>query len=270
MSDAGGPSPPCVIVAGFHRSGTSFAASVLHRAGLSLGDDLIGAMPSNPLGHYEDRAIVSFHNALLDDNGASWQTTSALLPVVTQHRWMQMRALVEERSGAGRPWGFKDPRVSLFLSLWTHVVPHARVLIVYRPWWESVASLHRRHADGLERRVGDQAAHQRFLDEPDLGHRLWITYNEALLRFAAHHPKQVAVVGFKALSAGFPLADALESRWHLGLRRVAISDVFEPAAVTADEGSQQLADEALASQLDELLVHLDSLSIADATGAHTP
>jgi len=37
-----------LIVAGFHRSGTSLVCQVLHRAGLFLGYDLLGAVFSNP------------------------------------------------------------------------------------------------------------------------------------------------------------------------------------------------------------------------------
>ena len=58
-----------LVVAGFHRSGTSLVTEILSRAGLFVGDDLIGANPSNPYGHFEDREVVRLHDRLLADVG---------------------------------------------------------------------------------------------------------------------------------------------------------------------------------------------------------
>ena len=47
-----------LIVAGFHRSGTSLVCQLLHRAGLFLGYDLLGPAFSNPHGHFEDTEVL--------------------------------------------------------------------------------------------------------------------------------------------------------------------------------------------------------------------
>src|SRR5687767_12826738 len=80
---------PELIIAGFHRSGTSLVSELLNRAGLFLGDDLIGAHPTNPYGHFEDRDFTRFHDALLADNQRSWHITAPFIPVITQQRWQQ-------------------------------------------------------------------------------------------------------------------------------------------------------------------------------------
>ncbi len=226
MSAAPGP----IVVAGFHRSGTSFATGLLQEAGLHIGDDLIGAVPSNPFGHFEDRGIVRFHDALLADNGLDWTVTSPFVPVVSEHRWAQLRSLVAARRTGGMPWGFKDPRVCLFLPLWRHVVPDLHVVVVHRPWQASVASLIRRHTDGLERGVADQRIHRKVLDTPDLGVGMWLNYTEALLAFTDAHPQAVLTVSFRQLQTGYPLAEQITARWGVALSAVDTTATFDPAA----------------------------------------
>jgi hypothetical protein len=75
---------PCseIVIAGFHRSGTSSAAQLLHTAGLFVGDDLVGKMPYNPYGHYEDREVLAIHDQILRDNGFNWQVAESFVPMI--------------------------------------------------------------------------------------------------------------------------------------------------------------------------------------------
>ncbi len=57
-----------LIIAGFHRSGTSATAQLLRQAGLFIGDELLDANSSNPYGHFEDREIVTLYDQSLADN----------------------------------------------------------------------------------------------------------------------------------------------------------------------------------------------------------
>jgi hypothetical protein len=45
---------------------------MLHKAGLFVGDRLLGAVPSNPHGHYEDEEVLRFHDRVLEANGCNW------------------------------------------------------------------------------------------------------------------------------------------------------------------------------------------------------
>ncbi len=60
-----------LIIAGFHRSGTSVTAQLLHGAGLFLGYELLEALPSNPYGHFEDREVVELDRQILADDAAN-------------------------------------------------------------------------------------------------------------------------------------------------------------------------------------------------------
>ncbi len=73
-----------LIVAGFHRSGTSLTCQLLHHAGLFLGYDLLGPAFSNPHAHFEDIEILNFHRQILVDNGQTWLVSKPFLPVITE------------------------------------------------------------------------------------------------------------------------------------------------------------------------------------------
>ena len=157
-----------LIVAGFHRSGTSATARLLDRAGVHMGDELVGERLSNPFGHYEDVAVVTIHQGLLDDNGRDWQVDRELLPAISETRWAEMQQFIARRE-AGHPiWGFKDPRVCLLLQAWKHLLPGARVVAVYRHYADAVDSLHRREARLLLSGTGHLDLHRRFWEVPAL------------------------------------------------------------------------------------------------------
>ncbi len=231
-----------LLVAGFHRSGTSLTADLVGRSGVSLGRDLIPKNPSQPRGHFEDRQIRRLHDEILEENGLDWQTAgSSLLEVGVEH-WRRMADLAQERGAEGGMWGFKDPRVCLFLDTWKTVLPDAKVLIVYRHFAEATRSLHRRAALGPVRSLGNRREHGRFLEVPDLALRMWIAYNKALVRFADSYPEDVLAVSFDMLRRGFPLTEAINRYWGLALRETPTWDVFD-TEVSAEPFGRQLVSE---------------------------
>lgn len=234
-----------LVVTGFHRSGTSFVAGLVHAAGLFLGDDLIGAMESNPYGHFEDREIVGFHDQLLADNGLSWQVGRPFIPVVRRQRWEQAADLVRERSTRHRQWGFKDPRACLFLNLWKQVVPELKVLAVYRHFSSAAYSLERRHSNDLFAGRGTRRVHRRFWSEPDLALRMWLVHNRAVLAFARDYPEDIKIVSFPQAHRGFDVPGWLRDSWGFELDTVPISDTFDPAATSDRPTPQPISDRRL-------------------------
>lgn len=205
-----------VIIAGFHRSGTSAVARALSLGGLFLGDDLLGARPSNPHGHFEDLEVIHIHRDLLEVNGTSWLSHEPFDPFVPDGSWSAIEELVRKRNASGEPWGFKDPRVCLFMPLWLHVLPRANVVVVYRSPGEAVRSLHARHSRQLVTREGPPELHNSFWTIPDLGVRMWVNYHRMLLRTL---PESVHFVDFADRGAVAAIASTLEHKWHLGLDR---------------------------------------------------
>ena len=248
-----------LIVAGFHRSGTSATAQLLHRAGLFLGDELLEALPSNPHGHFEDKDVVDLHHQILADNDLTWLVEEPFVPMVDERRWQRMRWLVERRNTEHWLWGFKDPRVCLFLALWKYLLPNAKVLLVYRHFSGSTFSLARRHSALLFSGTISGFLHRRFWEEPDLALRMWLTYNKALLAFARAYPDDTLAVSMNMIRDGFPLVWATERRWKLGLEDVPVGEVFNPAATIERPRRQPVSDRRLIGEVERTWGDLEEL-----------
>jgi len=248
-----------LIVAGFHRSGTSATAQLLHRAGLFLGYELLEALPSNPYGHFEDKEVVDLHHQILADNDLTWLVDQPFVPVVDERRWQQMRQLVERRNTEHRLWGFKDPRACLFLALWKYLLPNAKVLIVYRHFSGSTYSLARRHAALLFSGTISGFLHRRFWEEPDLALRMWLTHNEALLAFARTYPEDTLVVSMDMVQGGFPVVKAINRWWGFELDEVATSEVIDPTITERRAGRQPVSDRGLIDRVDVTWQALEQL-----------
>ncbi len=248
-----------LIIAGFHRSGTSATAQLLHRAGLFLGYELLEANPSNPYGHFEDREFVDLHQRILADNDRTWLMDERFIPVVNPARWHKMRQITERRNAEHRLWGFKDPRVCPFMMLWKYLLPDARVLLVYRHFSESTRSLGKRHSADLLSGAGNQHIHRRFWKEPDLALRMWLAHNNALLAFARAYPEDTLVVSLDMIRDGFPLVWAIEQRWSLGLEDVPVAEIFDPKVAAWRPGRQPVSDRHLIGEVDETWQKLEEL-----------
>ena len=173
---------PALLVTGMHRSGTSLLTSILAAAGVHVGDQLMGAAESNPHGHFEDLEFYSLHQRILAANGLSREgfTCQATIDVPAAARG-EAAALVGRRRAAGRLWGWKDPRSTLFLDFWADLLPEARHVFVFRPVWEVVDSLFRR---------GDDP----FVLNPRFAIELWVAYNKRILEFVRAHPRRCLIL----------------------------------------------------------------------------
>jgi hypothetical protein len=103
-----------VIVLGGHRCGTSAIAGAIAHLDIpaALPGDEIGASPSNPRGHFEDRTLVRLHQRMLGrgrwcDPRPPISLPSDLLAQYDTH--LRRRAAASER------WSIKDPRLCVLL-----------------------------------------------------------------------------------------------------------------------------------------------------------
>ncbi len=257
-----------LIVAGFHRSGTSLVCQLLHRAGLFLGYDLMGAAFSNPHGHFEDVEVVKLHQQILTDNGKSWLVSEPFLPVISRPHWRRLGRIVQRRNAEHGLWGFKDPRVCLFMMIWKHLLPNAKVLLVYRNFSDTTYSLGRRQsAELLSDPTGPPRLYRRFWEEPDLALRMWLTNNEALLTFARTYPEDALVVPLEMVQNGFPVVVAINRRWGLGLEEVPVSAVFDDTVTERRPGRQPVSDRSLIDRVDAVWRALEQLGEQTARSA---
>lgn len=195
--------PPCFIVAGHGRSGTSLVTAMLQSAGVDIGARLMGASEGNAHGHFEDLDFYEFHLAALRARGLH-ETGFVLEPSVPVPDQLAHRArdLVRARVQAGRPWGWKDPRTTLFLDFWQALVPHAHFVLLFRAPWEVVDSVFRR---------GDS----NFGMNPGMAVRVWLNYNHAVLDFCGRHRHRCLLAESYAVArAPARLSDAIAQ--HFG------------------------------------------------------
>lgn len=231
------PERPAVelIIVGFHRSGTSLLTQLLHSAGLFVGEELLGAMPSNPYGHFEDREVLEIHRQILDDNGVGWQVDAPPALYVSPDAWQRMQDLIARRHASHPLWGFKEPRVCFFLGVWKYLLPDAKFVVVYRDPSETTRSLHARHAGDYLRGNGPAESHLRFFREPDHALRLWDTYNRAIINFARVHLDDCLVVAHSGLAAGYPVVERVKARFGVSLKPVRTESVFDPEVLGVQE-----------------------------------
>jgi hypothetical protein len=246
-----------LIVAGFHRSGTSLVARLLHRAGLFLGYELLGAHPSNPQGHFEDREVMELHQHILADHGRDMFVAEDFNPEITEDHRQMMRSISERRDAEHSLWGFKEPRVSLFLPAWKELLPRAKVLIVYRHFSGATRSLARRHAVEIFSGRSSDFDHQLW-EKPDLALRSWLAYNEALLTFTRTHPEDTMVMSLDTLRDGFPLVPALKQRWGLELQDTPMEDL-KPTTLDGRSIRQPVCDLSLIPRVERAWTALEEL-----------
>lgn len=250
-----------LIIAGFHRSGTSLLTQLLHRAGLFVGDELLGAMPSNPYGHFEDVEVLRIHQEILTPHGADWQWDAAFPHYIGEDHWRAMVQLARRRNLAHTDWGFKDPRVCLLLGAWKYVLPDAKVVVVYRDPGESVRSLEQRQADDkFEKRAGQYPSHLRTYSQPDHGLRLWDTYNRALVSFVRAHRDDCLVIPHEALTQGYPVVRRINERFGAALTDVDTAEVYDPNVTRQRVAPQRYFSDTVAERVARTWADLESLT----------
>jgi len=181
---------PCIVLTGMHRSGTSLAASLLRKAGLNMGTELLEADHGNKEGYFEDAGFVRFHEEVLSSAGFSREGWGKQISVeVPDTLKSRARELIEARRNQAETWGWKDPRTVLFLDFWRQLLPEARFVFICRPPWEVLDSLYRR------RNAGDEV----FENEPNLAVETYTAYGKAILKFIKQHPDISLVLEAKRL-----------------------------------------------------------------------
>lgn len=202
-----------IAVVGFHRSGTSMLTQVLHEAGLFVGDRLLGANPYNPYGHFEDQDVLEFHDKVLQSNQSNWMfdgNATDLWLSADDELWI--RAFVGRRNTLHKVWGFKDPRVCLFLRQWDRAIETALYIVLFRDFLETTQSILNRQARDILMEKGSSELHLRFWRTPSLAFRMWVAYNREVVKFAELHGDRIICIRHRQLLSGFPILREVAKR----------------------------------------------------------
>ncbi len=194
-----------VCLAGMHRSGSSMVANVLRLLGLHLGppEDLMPATGDNPDGYWENVRFQRLNDDLLGLLGGGWDYPPPLPATWDDRRFAPLvqRARAIAATFGTDPWGWKDPRNSLIVPFWQHVIPHLKVIVIVRNPLDIAASLRRRNGSSLAAGLALwYAYYRRILDTTSPEDRIITVYDAYFQNLA---PELRRLMGF----LGLPLAE---------------------------------------------------------------
>jgi hypothetical protein len=164
----------CLIIVGMHRSGTSLTTSILQKAGLNIGSELLEAGEGNVKGHFENCNFYDFHKRGLHSlsmNSDGWDLKR--IDKLDKQLDKEASAIIKKNSNGS--WGWKDPRTTLFLRFWEKKLPEAKYLFIYRNPWEVVDSLYRRNNDVA------------IIQDPWNAFKAWNFYNREIIEMYKKH-----------------------------------------------------------------------------------
>jgi sulfotransferase family protein len=139
---------PPVLIIGAHRSGTTATARALELLGLQLGQKLDSHHESKPMQRLQENYLRSHHASWhhpqpfidISNNATSEEECAAFFRAATKARFSQLFGYRQNPRGwwlrrrlkRGQPWGWKEPRTTLFVPAWLRVFPGARIIHVVR------------------------------------------------------------------------------------------------------------------------------------------
>ena len=204
-----------VCLAGMGRSGTSLMASYFRHCGVSMGDRLLGARFNNPRGHFEDQDFLDFHKALLVENGADMYSPKKNMMVSDKMR-DKAKSIITNRAELGEPWGWKEPRTSLFLDLWGELLPEAKFVFMYRNAYANMESLYR-------------IIHKRYIYlTPWVVPGAWMHYNECCLAFHEKNPGRSVFVSIEGFNSSHESSTQILGNWLDYEFESPYTDVYRP------------------------------------------
>src|SRR5215468_990111 len=158
-----------ICIVGAHRSGTSMVTRLLHCCGLELGPkpELMPPQADNPEGFWEHLGFVALNDQLLSELGGAWDLPPPPNEDFTSARLDPLRLkarLLIEKFDSACVWGWKDPRNSLTLPFWQHLLPGLKTVIIVRNPLEVAYSMKERNGTSYA-----------------FGLRLWEIYNRRLI-----------------------------------------------------------------------------------------
>jgi hypothetical protein len=112
-----------VLILGMHRSGTSAIARLISMLGFDLGSHLMAAREDNPLGFWENAAVIEFNENLMSSVGLRWDSLdlsfdSAVQAGLKQDYQDEIKRILNDEF-AQPNIAIKDPRMCRLLPVWT-------------------------------------------------------------------------------------------------------------------------------------------------------
>lgn len=139
-----------VIVCGMHRSGTSLISRVLSEIGVFMGQDTEVNNESLSFQLLNDKLLTLTHSYwdqiegarfFFNDKQAVNQATELIVSNYFTRRFLKGYLGKRTIMDIMPHWGWKDPRNTITLPLWSHVFNKAKIIFIYRNGIDSATSL---------------------------------------------------------------------------------------------------------------------------------
>lgn len=257
-----------IICAGFHRSGTSLAAQIMHLAGLPFAAEPMAGNISNPDGHFEDLVAMRMHDQFLSESETTWkyqgecQLNSLPRAINRIKKYSQFRTSID-----GDMWLMKDPRATLFLNEWNSATQgNAKFVLMYRHWGLCVQSIFKRSSRDLLSNLSNKSIlndNFEFWENIELSARMWLEYNRRLLAFYNANKERSLLVSQQSILEGFDLITALNEKFHFHLEAGESPIKREYATETLVDIVIKGISKGLKQELDDVYLALTSINPVD-------
>lgn len=235
-----------VFVTGCHRSGTSAVAGIVGSLGFDIGQSEMPPHRDNPVGYWENNALVALNDQLLHAFGRNWWSLEGLPEdwrtsnSISEGFQEKLDLILAREMDPTRDWCIKDPRLCHVLPAWLDRMRAlgraSRVVLVLRHPSEVAASLAAR--DGFSERralrlwaLNVSRSERASRDVP----RLLLLYDDIIREPEKTRARIAAFVGLEGTARAF---DETASIIDPGLRRHAI-DVM-PTDAASETGAEVL------------------------------
>jgi hypothetical protein len=234
-----------LIIAGMHRSETSLLSQWLNRCGLNLGEQLLGANIGNIEGHFEDVDFYRFHEDTLESNHLPKSgLIASTVPELSTYQKEKLKSIISFKNKMNRQWGWKDPRICLFLAHYRELIPDAYYLNIIRDYKSTVSSLISRDFKCYESKYltrnwllkgiwknlrRGKKLRKFYLEQSEYYLNVWITYNEELLKNIQNLPDDrfMVVDHQKLYEDDKYIFSKLKNTWNFSLKYYDFKKIFK-------------------------------------------
>jgi hypothetical protein len=203
----------------------------LNRCGIAFERaQTIGPRPFNKKGQFEDTSVVALHNAVINKYAPrtkGWIVTKDVaFEFCPEQRDVALR-IIRSYEGTYDVWGWKDPRMALFLKAWKELIPELKVILVWRSAGEAIRSL-------MNRARGTAYPSVRLSLWEAI--RCWMIYNRKILEFREIFPRDTLLFPLHCLIRKDQEAIGLiNAKFDVRLKNVSITEVYEKQLLNAKE-----------------------------------
>jgi hypothetical protein len=239
-----------LIITGMHRSGTSLITDWLSRCGLQIGERLVTGGIENTDGQFEDVEFLKLHEEILSNNNLH---TSGFVDETNMelslYQLEKLKSIIKVKQQLYDQWGWKDPRTCLFLNTYAQLIPGAKYLVIARDYNSVVTSFLKRGfvevdkkymaRDYISRLIWKHIRRPRrqrefYTDHAERLLKIWITYNEAILKALKKlPPENYLVVNYNLLlKQDCTIFSLLTDKWKFALNYFDFRQIYKSSLMS--------------------------------------